>query len=213
MPTSNNAPAPRRSRRWSPLFMSIGQLNEPAPTATQPSAPFAASSSSVPGARVVRPHVGLEQRATRGLGVVEQLGAVGGRHRERLLAQHVLAGVERAVDPLGVQVVGQRVVHRVDVVAARASRRTARTTSPSRLGSATTACAGCGRTPAAGSCGRCGWTPPSTPHRNVRTHDDNDHHSDLGHLLDAETPAPHACCRCRAGRRTAAGRRATWAPR
>ena len=66
---------------------------------------------------MVRPHVRLEDREPCGLGVVEQLLALRRRQSQRLLAQHVLARIEGAVAPLGVQVVGQRVVHGVDVVA------------------------------------------------------------------------------------------------
>ncbi len=91
--------------------------------------------------RVVRPHVGLDQdpsgRCRRG----EHLLGVGSRHRQRLLAEHVLARSERRQDPLPVPGIRQRDVHRVDVVAIRRARRT---TTPlrlaHRLASATSSC-------------------------------------------------------------------------
>ncbi len=42
-----------------------------------------------------------------------------------------------------------------------------------------------------------------------RDHDE----TGLGHLVDASRPGLRACCRCRARRRRASGRRAMWAPR
>jgi hypothetical protein len=65
--------------------------------------------------RVVAPHEGLGQHAAFALGDVEDAIDVLGVAGERLLAQHVLAGLERAERPLHVQRVGQRVVDRVDV--------------------------------------------------------------------------------------------------
>ena len=49
------------------------------------------------------------------LGDVERALDLAGRGGERLLAQHVLAGLERADRPLDVQPVGQRDVDGVDV--------------------------------------------------------------------------------------------------
>ena len=46
---------------------------------------------------------------------VDQLLPFGGRQADRLFAQHVLAGLERRDRPGHVQVIGQRVVDRVDV--------------------------------------------------------------------------------------------------
>ena len=46
--------------------------------------------------------------------VLEHGLGVGNRQREGLLAQHVLAGVEGTMRPLGVQMVRQRVVDRID---------------------------------------------------------------------------------------------------
>jgi hypothetical protein len=66
------------------------------------------------GLWVVAPHERLHEQAAGAVGGVERA-----RHRvrpavERLLAQHVLAGLERAHRPLDVQVVGQRDVDRLD---------------------------------------------------------------------------------------------------
>ena len=45
----------------------------------------------------------------------DHLPGLGRAHRQRLLAQHVLAGGGGPLRPLGVEVVGQRDVHRLDV--------------------------------------------------------------------------------------------------
>ena len=61
-------------------------------------------------------HEGLLQDHAGGLAVGDQPLCVGGIERQRLLAQHVLARVGRLHGPLGVEVVRQWVVDRVDVV-------------------------------------------------------------------------------------------------
>ena len=63
---------------------------------------------------MVRPHVGLAEMPTGRRRPLVQRRRLSRRHRQRLLAQHVLALVERPGDPLDVQVVGQRDVDGVD---------------------------------------------------------------------------------------------------
>ena len=61
------------------------------------------------------PHERLHQQAAGAVGGVEGLLDLGGGPRERLLAQHVLAGLERADRPRHVERVRQRDVDRLDV--------------------------------------------------------------------------------------------------
>ncbi len=65
--------------------------------------------------RVVAPHEPLGEDEPLPLGDVERVLDLRGAARERLLDEHVLARLERAHRPLGVQRVGERDVHRVDV--------------------------------------------------------------------------------------------------
>ncbi len=128
--------------------------------------------------RVVRPHVGLEDGEPCRLGVVEQLLALRRRQRERLLAQHVLAGVERTVAPdrRGGGSATGCTRHRCR--RAPASRRTARSRRRScsvhrpRRDRAD-------RTPASANSCRCGWIRRRLPNASCAQHD----HADLGHLL------------------------------
>ena len=64
---------------------------------------------------MVAPHERLGQDEALALGDVEGALDLLGAARQRLLAEHVLAGLERADRPLDVQRVGQRDVDRVDL--------------------------------------------------------------------------------------------------
>src|SRR5437588_1335765 len=66
--------------------------------------------------RRVTPHERLHQQPACVLGGVEGVLGIGGGSRERLLAQHVLAGLERADRPRHVERVRQRDVDRLDVL-------------------------------------------------------------------------------------------------
>ena len=70
------------------------------------------------GLRRVAPHERLHQHAVRALGGVEGALGVRGMARQRLLAQHVLAGLQRPDRPLDVHRVRQRDVDRVDASSA-----------------------------------------------------------------------------------------------
>jgi hypothetical protein len=65
--------------------------------------------------RVVAPHERLLEHQAQALGGVEGTLDVCGAAAHRLLAQHVLAGLQRPDRPLDVQRVGQRVVDRFDL--------------------------------------------------------------------------------------------------
>jgi hypothetical protein len=65
--------------------------------------------------RVQPVHEGLHEEHACGLAAVDHLLGLGGRHRQRLLAQHVLAGRRRPQRPRRMEVVGQRDVHGLDV--------------------------------------------------------------------------------------------------
>ena len=67
------------------------------------------------GLRVVAVHERLAQQSAAPLGGVECRIHLLGVARERLLAEHVLAGLERFDRPLGVQRVRQRDVDRLDL--------------------------------------------------------------------------------------------------
>jgi hypothetical protein len=65
--------------------------------------PFGQQPAGQDGLGVVAPHEPLDHGPPAGLGGVEAAGRVRRAGRERLLAQHVLAGLEGADRPVGVQ--------------------------------------------------------------------------------------------------------------
>jgi hypothetical protein len=71
--------------------------------------------------RVVAVHEALHQEAVGALGGVERPLDLVGVARQRLLAEHVLAGFERPDRPLDVERVGERDVHGLDVLVRKQS--------------------------------------------------------------------------------------------
>jgi hypothetical protein len=71
------------------------------------------------GLRVVPPHQALDAVPAAAFGGVKTRRGVGGGHRERLFAEHVLSGLKRPDGPLGVKSDGQRDVDGIDSVVAQ----------------------------------------------------------------------------------------------
>ena len=65
----------------------------------------------------MRPHIRLEHNTSHGLGVIEHGDRVSDGERQGLLAQHMLSRIQCAMRPLCMEVIRQRVVHRVNISA------------------------------------------------------------------------------------------------
>src|SRR4051794_20623523 len=116
MPTSSDAPPPSTvSKRWSAGRSSTkGKVNA-ARIVQLPQLATIDDAEHGLGTRVERGHVRLDKAATGGVGGREHRLGLDGVHAERLLAQHVLARLERRQHPGPVQAVGKRVVDDVHI--------------------------------------------------------------------------------------------------